>query len=210
MSFSRGRATWIAIPIAIAGSVWLGCGSGSQGDPGPAGAAGAAGPNKTGTNGPSGSSGASASNGDPGAQGGDNTSWFRTTVATPGADITTPNTVDAGTWGPFNLSGHCYFVSEEIEAQLYLSSTDPNAKYSDYGTDIENGSFPPDAGGTPVEYSANATPPDSDLEGPWDGTFSALSMDLKTYISGAASTGVLIGGDAGPACQFDGYVTQSP
>ena len=153
------------------------------------------------TPGPSGSAGA------PGA---DNTTWFRATVATPGADSTTPNTFDAGTWGPFNLSGHCYLNGAEIVSQLYLSSTDPNAKYSDYGSDVENGSFPPDAGGTPVEYTARATPPDSDLEGPYDGTFSALSPDLKTYITGAGTTGVLIGGDAGPACQFDGYVTRSP
>lgn len=208
MIFSSRRAVVIAFPLMIAGSVWLGCGG--KGDPGPAGAAGPAGSGSKGPAGPSGSNGAPGGDGTPGSPGADNTTWFRGTVATPGADITTPNTFDAGTWGPFNLSGYCYLNGAEIRAQFNLSSTDPNAKYSDYGTDVENGTFPPDAGPTPVEYMATATPPASDLEGPYDGTFSALSTDLKTYITGAATTGVLMGGDAGPACQFDGYVTQSP
>ena len=208
MNFSSGRAVMFAVPLMIAGSVWLGCGS--KGDTGPAGAAGAAGTGSKGPNGSQGSTGTPGGDGTPGAPGASNTTWFRATVATPGTDVDNPNTYDAGTWGPFNLSGHCYLSGAEIRAQLYLSSTDPTAKYNDYGTEVENGSFPPDAGPIPVEYMARATPPASDLEGPWDGTFSALSTDLKTYITGAGTTGVLMGGDAGPACQFDGYVTQSP
>lgn len=207
MIFPRGRATWIALPLLIAGAMWLGCG-GSQGDPGAAGAAGAKG--SAGADGPSGSGGSPGSTGNPGSQGGDNTTWFRATVATPGADITTPNTFDAGTWGPFNVSGYCYLNGAEIDARLYLSSTDPSAKYNDYGSHVQNGSFPPDGGAIPVEYMARATPPASDFEGPWDGTFSAQSVDLKTYLSGAGSAGVNVAGDAGPACQFDGWVTQSP
>ena len=197
----------------IAGTAaWLGCGS--KGDTGPAGAAGAAGASgDKGAPGASGSAGPAGSAGPTGPQGPANTTWWRGGVMTPGADVTTPNTFDAGTWGPFNLSGYCFFVGSDVKAEYFASSTDPNAKYADYGNAsnyIENGSFPPDGGGTPVGYYSEAIPPDSYYDGPYDGTFSALSSDLKTYINGGLTTGVNVGGDAGPACEFDGYMTQAP
>ncbi|MGH7280031.1 MAG: hypothetical protein ACRELY_00785, partial [Polyangiaceae bacterium] len=202
--------------LIVGTSAWLGCGS--KGDTGPAGAAGATGASGAGTagpTGPSGSAGSAGAAGPTGPTGPANTTWWRGGVVTPGADETTPNTFDAGTWGPFNLSGHCFFTGNpgEVEAEVYASSTDPNAKYTDYGSAsdyVENGSFPPDGGATPVGYESVATPPDSYFDGPYDGTFSALSSDLKTYITGGFSTGVNVGGDAGTACQFGGYMTQPP
>jgi hypothetical protein len=199
---------WVAVLVAV--SAVIAC-SGSTGPAGASGASGAAGA--------TGPTGAAGPPGDAGAEGPSNTVWLRLTVATPGNgdDISTSNTVDAGTWGPFNLSGFCYTEEKSTCATFQINSIDPDAKLTDYGSQDNNTPFPADGGYLSVEYTAcSDSPQASDLEGPYDGTFAALSSDLQTYITGALTTGVYMegaladGGSAGPACEFDGYVTQSP
>jgi len=187
---------FLSAALLMAGFTVVGC-SGSTGPAGPTGPQGDTGP--TGPEGPS------------------NTSWLRLTVATAGAAVSTPNTVDAGTWGPFNISGFCYVSETSVCATFEINSIDPQAKLTDYGSQDNNTSFPADGGYLSIEYTAcSDNPKNSDLEGPYDGTFAALSSDLQTYITGALTTGVYMegaladGGSAGPDCEFDGYVTQSP
>jgi hypothetical protein len=199
----NGTVSWVrsfaGTALLVFGFALVAC-SGSTGPAGPAGPAGLAGPA-----------------GDAGAPGPSNTVWIRLTVATPGAAIATANTVDAGSWGPFNLSGFCYLSGPSTCATFQINSTDAKAKLTDYGSQDNNTSFPADGGYLSVEYTAcSNNPTSSDLEGPYDGTFAALSADLQTYITGALTTGVFMegaladGGSAGPDCEFDGYVTQSP
>lgn len=177
-----------------------------------AGCSGSTGP--TGATGPQGNTGPT---GPEGPEGPSNTIWLRLTVATPGTEFSTSNTVDAGTWGPFNVSGFCYVSEGSVCATFAINSIDPNAKLTDYESQENDTPFPADGGYLAIEYtSCSDSPTGSDLEGPYDGTFAALSSDLKTYITGALTTGVYMegaladGGSAGPDCEFDGYVTQSP
>lgn len=214
VTIARATQGIFLVSLIIGTSTWLGC-KGDTGSAGPAGAAGPSGSGDPGDPGATGNPGAPGSPGSQGTTGPANTYWWRGGVLTPGADSTTPNTFDAGTWGPFNLSGSCWLTGNpgEIEAEYFVTSTDPNAKYTDYGNASrykQNASFPADGGGVPVGWTAIATPPDSYFDGPYDGTFAALSSDLKTYITGALTTGVNVGEDAGTACQFDGYMTQAP
>lgn len=222
MLVRRIRWTWIlvAVPVSFAaiGIGLIAC-SGSPGPAGPSGAAGAAG--NAGTNGANGSDGPAGSAGAPGAPGAagpPNTTFIRLALDDAGADFTTPIMIDAGSWGPFNLSGVCYTdLSGDTCARFMVNTKDPPpANYTDYETGCNPCAFPPDAGYTVLEDVACGTPDAPDFEGPYDGTFGAVSLDGKTYITGGLSTGAYVGGRfadggvAGRACTFGGYITQSP
>lgn len=203
----RFASRFVFISLAFLFSVLLACSKTDTGTAGPTGPQGAAGP--TGVAGPTGAAGLQ---GPAGATGPSNTSWIRQSVATPGSGRGSPNTFDAGTWGPFSLTGYCFdagIPSPGIEAVYYFGSTDPAAMYNDYNTTGSNGIR---AGSTPVAigYAANGRESTPGFAGPWDGTFAAMSSDLNTYITGSLSTGVFVDGGSGPACQFAGFVSRSP
>jgi hypothetical protein len=115
--------------------------------------------------------------------------------------IAVGNSVVLITAGPFTISGKCdLFREAETHAQAYIQTSQPHSAFNDY----ENGGnsdFGPSDGMRKIEYDSVESKPFQDMDGPNDGTFAALSNDLKTYITGSVSTAVNIGG---PDCTFAG------
>ncbi len=189
-------SSFVFIPVAFVFSVLLACPKGDMGTVGPQGPVGSTG--QAGAIGPAGFTGPA---GPIGQAGPSNTWWIRQSIATPGSGPGSPNTLDAGKWGPFSLLGYCFdggIPSPGIESRFYLSSTDPAAMYNDYGTTSSTGRA---VGSTPVPlgFIAQGRESTPSFAGPWDGTFAAMSSDLSTYITGALSTGVFVDGGSGPA-----------
>jgi hypothetical protein len=116
-------------------------------------------------------------------------------------------TIAIATFGPFTLSGECTSVTPpKVTAQWTLSSSQEHSAFTDYNNSYLS-DFGPADGPQEVEYpSTSATPATPEMEGPYDGTFAALSGDLNTYITGSLSTGTYVGGPGNPPCEFDGVV----
>jgi hypothetical protein len=161
---------------------------------GPVGAAGPAGPA-----GSAGTAGAQGPKGDKGDPGNTNTFTYRRT-----ADA--GSTINIATFGPFTLKGHCTGTASNPTAQWTISTSQDHSAFTDY-TNPYQSDFGVADGDRSIEYSStSSSPANPDMEGPYDGTFAAMSPDLGTYITGSLSTGTYIGGASNPACQFAGVV----
>jgi hypothetical protein len=115
-------------------------------------------------------------------------------------------TIDIATFGPFTLSGECSGTESNPTAQWNLRTSAEHSAFTDYENSYLS-DFGPSDGELPVEYgSTSATPATPEMEGPYDGTFAALSADLATYITGSLSTGTYVGGPGNPPCEFYGVV----
>jgi hypothetical protein len=157
----------------------------------PAGPAGPAGP--IGPQGPQGDKG------DKGDKGDSNTFTYNRT-ANAGENIT------IATFGPFTLKGNCTGTTANPSAQWTISTSQDHSAFTDYNNSYLS-DFSASDGARDIEYgSTSATPTTPDMEGPYDGTFAALSADLHTYITGSLSTGTYVGGSGNPPCQFAGVV----
>jgi hypothetical protein len=115
-------------------------------------------------------------------------------------------TITIATFGPFTLSGECSGTESSPTAQWLLSTSAAHSAYTDYSNSYLS-DFGPTDGAKPIEYdSTSANPNEPEMEGPYDGTFAALSPDLVTYITGSLSTGTYVGGPTNPPCEFNGVV----
>lgn len=115
-------------------------------------------------------------------------------------------TIAIATFGPFTLSGECSGTESNPTAQWTLKTSVEHSAFTDYNNSYLS-DFGPADGEQDVEYpSTSATPTTPEMEGPYDGTFAALSPDLATYITGSLSTGTYVGGAGNPPCEFDGVV----
>jgi hypothetical protein len=146
--------------------------------------------------GPAGVAGPAGPKGDPG-----NTNAFtykRTAKA--------GETIAIATFGPFTLSGECSGSEATPTAQWTLTSSTEHSAFTDYNNSYLS-DFGPVDGPQDIEYpSTSASPNAPEMEGPYDGTFAALSADLNTYITGSLSTGTYVGGPTNPPCEFFGVV----
>lgn len=146
--------------------------------------------------GPQGPAGPGGPKGDPGNT---NTFTYKRT-AHPG------ETIAIATFGPFTLSGECSEALSEVTAQWTLSTSQEHSAFTDYENSYLS-DFGPVDGAQDIEYaSTSASPNTPEMEGPYDGTFAALSADLATYITGSLSTGNYVGGPGNPPCEFYGVV----
>jgi hypothetical protein len=119
---------------------------------------------------------------------------------------TAGQTIAIATFGPFTLSGECGGTVSSPTAQWTLSTSAAHSAFTDYSNSYSS-DFGPTDGAMPIEYdSESANPEEPDMEGPYDGTFAALSQDLATYITGSLSTGTYVGGPTNPPCEFYGVV----
>jgi hypothetical protein len=145
---------------------------------------------------PTGPIGPTGPKGDPG-----NTNAFtykRTAIA--------GQTITIATFGPFTLSGECSGTESNPTAQWTLSTSAEHSAFTDYDNSYLS-DFGPTDGAMPIEYSSTSSnPSEPQMEGPYDGTFAALSPNLATYITGSLSTGTYVGGPTNPPCVFDGVV----
>jgi hypothetical protein len=115
-------------------------------------------------------------------------------------------TVTIGTFGPFTLKGNCSGATATPTAQWEIATSQDHSAFTDYNNSYLS-DFSGSDGDQPIEYSSSSSAPTSpDMEGPYDGTFAALSADLNTYITGSLSTGTYVGGAGNPPCEFNGVV----
>jgi hypothetical protein len=115
-------------------------------------------------------------------------------------------TINIATFGPFILKGDCSGTTGNPTAQWEIATTQDHSAFTDYANSGFS-DFSASDGDKPIEYSStSATSSDPDMEGPYDGTFAALSADLNTYITGSLSTGTYVGGAGNPPCEFYGVV----
>lgn len=146
--------------------------------------------------GPKGDKGPQGPKGDPGNT---NTFTYKRTAKAG-------ETIAIATFGPFTLSGECSGTESNPTAQWTLETSAEHSAFTDYNNSYLS-DFGPADGPQDVEYpSTSATPASPEMEGPYDGTFAALSPDLATYITGSLSTGTYVGGESNPPCEFDGVV----
>jgi hypothetical protein len=149
--------------------------------------------------GPQGSVGPQGPKGDTGATGDTPTKVFKRT-ANAGDHIT------IATFGPFTLKGNCSGTTDNPTAQWEIATSQDHSAFTDYDNSYLS-DFSASDGDKPIEYdSTSADPTAPDMEGPYDGTFAALSADLNTYITGSLSTGTYVGGAGNPPCEFYGVV----
>lgn len=149
-----------------------------------------------GAKGPAGPTGPTGPKGDPG-----NTNAFTYKQTAKAGE-----TLAIATFGPFTLSGECSGTESNPTAQWTLSTSADHSAFTDYNNSYLS-DFGPGDGPQDVEYpSTSANPNTPEMEGPYDGTFAALSPDLATYITGSLSTGTYVGGPANPPCEFNGVV----
>ncbi len=131
---------------------------------------------------------------------------FNKTIQPAGTSAATAAVVTLGSSGPISLVGKCYTSSSgATTGGLYLTTT-ANAYYNAY----YGASSSPLVPGTDqdVGYSdASSTAPAVDFEGPYDGTFAAITDTGSNYITGLASVATNLTGSAG--CTFAGYTSAS-
>lgn len=152
--------------------------------------------------GPKGDTGPKGAPGDTGPKGapGDTNTFTYKQTANAG------ETIAIATFGPFTLSGECSGASSNPTAQWTLKTSQEHSAFTDYENSYLS-DFGPADGEQDIEYaSTSATPEEPEMEGPYDGTFAALSADLATYITGSLSTGTYVGGSGNPPCEFYGVV----
>lgn len=140
--------------------------------------------------------------GDTGAKGdtGDSPTQVLKRTANAGETIT------IATYGPFSLKGKCSGTTANPTAQWEIATSQDHSAFTDYDNSYLS-DFSASDGDNPIEYdSTSADPTTPDMEGPYDGTFAALSADLNTYITGSLSTGTYVGGATNPPCEFYGVV----
>jgi len=149
--------------------------------------------------GPAGAQGPAGPKGDKGATGDTPTTVFKRT-ANAGETIT------IATYGPFTLKGACTGSTGNPTAQWKIATSQDHSAFTDYENSYLS-DFSASDGDRDIEYdSTSADPSTPDMEGPYDGTFAALSADLNTYITGSLSTGTYVGGASNPPCEFYGVV----
>jgi hypothetical protein len=116
------------------------------------------------------------------------------------------DTITIATFGPFSLKGACTGTTANPTAQWEIATSQDHSAFTDYDNSYLS-DFSASDGDMPIEYSSTSANPSSpDMEGPYDGTFAALSADLNTYITGSLSTGTYVGGPGNPPCEFNGVV----
>jgi len=149
--------------------------------------------------GPKGATGATGPQGPKGDSGNTNAFTYKRTAKAG-------ETIAIASFGPFTLSGECSGTESNPTAQWTLETSQEHSAFTDYENSYLS-DFGPTDGEQPIEYaSTSATPTDPEMEGPYDGTFAALSADLATYITGSLSTGTYVGGAGNPPCEFYGVV----
>jgi len=115
-------------------------------------------------------------------------------------------TITIATYGPFTLKGDCSGTTGNPTAQWKIATSQDHSAFTDYANSYLS-DFSASDGDQNIEYSSSTSDPTSaDMEGPYDGTFAALSADLNTYITGSLSTGTYVGGASNPPCEFNGVV----
>jgi hypothetical protein len=116
------------------------------------------------------------------------------------------DTITIATYGPFTLKGDCTGTTGNPTAQWKIATSQDHSAFTDYDNSYLS-DFSASDGDKPIEYSSTSSDPASpDMEGPYDGTFAALSADLNTYITGSLSTGTYVGGASNAPCEFYGVV----
>jgi hypothetical protein len=152
--------------------------------------------------GPAGPQGPAGPKGDTGPKGATGDSPTRVLKATANAG----DDVAIATFGPFTLKGSCTGTNTNPTAQWTISTSQDHSAFTDYNNSYLS-DFSASDGDRNVEYSSTSADPTSpDMEGPYDGTFAAMSADLATYITGSLSTGTFVGGAGNPPCEFAGVV----
>jgi len=152
--------------------------------------------------GPQGPAGPAGPKGDTGAKGdtGDTPTKVYKRTANAG------DTITIATYGPFTLKGKCSGTTGNPTAQWQIATSQDHSAFTDYDNSYLS-DFSASDGDRNIEYdSTSADPSTPDMEGPYDGTFAALSADLNTYITGSLSTGTYVGGAGNPPCDFYGVV----
>jgi hypothetical protein len=159
----------------------------------------AAGSVPAGPQGPAGPAGPKGDQGPKGDTGDTPTKVFKRTA-------NAGDTITIATYGPFTLKGNCSGTAGNPTAQWEIATSQDHSAFTDYANSYLT-DFSASDGDQPIEYSSTTSDPTSaDMNGPYDGTFAALSADLNTYITGSLSTGTYVGGAGNPPCDFYGVV----
>jgi hypothetical protein len=135
---------------------------------------------------------------------------FRTTIQPAGASFTDAAvaTVTLFADGPLSLVGKCYSSAGVINGSVFLRSS-VAAHWTAYANSTHSADNPllPGSDQDTAQYDAAATPPARDFEGPYDGTFAAITDDTAEYFTGLASIGANLNGSGG--CTFAGWAMSS-
>jgi len=133
---------------------------------------------------------------------------FKTTIAPGGNSFGNAATVTLATDGPLSLVGMCYSSGGTITgSDFLLSSVAGHWTAYDNSTETHDNALVPGTPEDAQEYDASATPPAKDFEGPWDGTFAAITDSTSNYITGLSSVGINLNNSGG--CTFAGYAIAS-